>query len=195
LRLPSNKASPKPPSPAGTLCSFRKEHPKQSFASSAMPRAQRWVRPRSLNASKALASARFHRSSERQNTWPNGCPQKSKNGLAQSGPAVCRWSEEIPRPCGRLDAMFCDAVKGRGESDAISGPRGCQTPPSCFHSVSERPGSSPVPPLSLTRLHSLGIDYSTGVRRAEKIEEGLRCLGILCPRDQKGMDDSRRHDA
>src|SRR5215831_19441361 len=49
-------------------------------------------------------------------------------------------------------------------------------------------------PLSGARLHSLGFDYSGGVGRAEKIEEDLRCLGILCPRHQKSMDDSGRHD-
>jgi hypothetical protein len=45
------------------------------------------------------------------------------------------------------------------------------------------------------RLHSLDFDYSPRVGRAEKIEESLRGLGILCPRHQKSMDDSRRHDA
>src|SRR5262249_15734787 len=35
---------------------------------------------------------------------------------------------------------------------------------------------------SWTRLHSLGFDYFAGVGRAQKIEEDLRCLGILYAR-------------
>jgi hypothetical protein len=92
--------------------------------------------------------------------------------------------------------MLCHSLRVRADSRTLTYQREGRARVDAVEKVG---GKHPIRnlrcPLLRARLHPLSFDYSPGVGRAEKIEENLRGLGILCSRHQKSMDDSGRHDA
>lgn len=75
-----------------------------------------------------------------------------------------------------------DRFRHSPRKESVKAARGCDGLRSALKHVRKIGFPRMLLPLSRAGLHSLGIDYSAGVGRAEKIEEDLRCLGILCPR-------------
>src|SRR5205823_6627060 len=86
-----------------------------------------------------------------------GAPTKVIGGVSAS------WNEEKSGSHSSQDSIFEQRRLSNAERIA-------------------QPEKSFTKRLSRTRLHSLSFDYFAGFGRAEKIQENLRSLDILCPR-------------